>query len=111
MAFPVRARPLTVVGVALTLTSALGHSAETGSDAGSGSASRNSDSVDEVVYVYGTRQKYLEETINSATRTPTPVDKLPQSVFVITRDVIDDQAMTGMAELVRFVPGVTMAQG
>ena len=35
----------------------------------------------------------------------------PQSITVVTRSLIADQAMQGMADLVRQVPGVTMAQG
>ncbi len=65
----------------------------------------------DVVYVYGTRDSYREDDSSSVTRTATPLEDIPQSVFVITRDVIDDQAMTGLADLVRFVPGVTMGQG
>ena len=65
----------------------------------------------EVVYVYGTRNSYREDDSSSVTRTPTPLEHIPQSVFVITRDAIDDQAMTGLGELVRYVPGVTMGQG
>jgi catecholate siderophore receptor len=64
-----------------------------------------------VIYVYGTRERYRESETSSATRTPTPLEELPQSVFVITRDVIEDQAMTGLGDLVRYVPGVTMGQG
>ncbi|XBQ16748.1 MAG: TonB-dependent siderophore receptor [Oceanicaulis sp.] len=66
---------------------------------------------EDVIYVYGTRSSYAEDESSSATRTPTPLEDLPQSLFVITRDVIDDQAMTGLGELVRYVPGVTMGQG
>ena len=64
-----------------------------------------------VIYVYGTRERYRESETSSATRTPTPLEELPQSVFVITRDIIEDQAMTGLGDLFRYVPGVTMGQG
>ncbi|MFL5383254.1 MAG: TonB-dependent receptor [Longimicrobiaceae bacterium] len=47
----------------------------------------------------------------TATRTPTPLRDVPQSVSVVTRDVIADQAMQGMADVVRYVPGVQMGQG
>ena len=65
----------------------------------------------EVLYIYGTRSSYREEESSSATRTPTALEDIPQSIYVITRDVIDDQAMNGLGELVRYVPGVTMGQG
>lgn len=74
-------------------------------------ASSATEPVSAVVYVYGTRETYRERESSSATRTPTPLEELPQSVFVITRDVIEDQAMSGLGDLVRYVPGITMGQG
>lgn len=68
-------------------------------------------SVEEVIYVVGTRDRYRELDTTFVTRTPTPIEKIPQSVVVVTRDVIEDLALTGLTELVRYVPGVTMAQG
>lgn len=65
----------------------------------------------DVLYVYGLRNSYREDDSRSVTRTDTPIEEIPQSVYIITRDVIDDQAMSGMDELVRYVPGVTMEQG
>ena len=47
----------------------------------------------------------------SATRTDTPLRDAPQSVSVVTQDVIADQGMQSMADVVRYVPGVTMGQG
>jgi catecholate siderophore receptor len=49
--------------------------------------------------------------ISSATRTPTPLRDVPQAVTVVSRALIADQAMQGMADVTRFVPGVTMGQG
>ncbi|HEX8393351.1 MAG TPA: TonB-dependent siderophore receptor [Longimicrobium sp.] len=47
----------------------------------------------------------------TATKTDTPLRDAPQSVSVVTNQVIADQAMQGMADVVRYVPGVTMGQG
>ena len=47
----------------------------------------------------------------TAMKTPTPLRDVPQSVSVVTRDVIADQAMQGMADVVRYIPGVQMGQG
>ena len=47
----------------------------------------------------------------SAMRTDTPLRDTPQSVTVLTQQVIADQAMLGMADVVRYVPGVSMGQG
>ena len=48
---------------------------------------------------------------STATRTPTPLRDVPQAVTVVSRALIADQAMQGMADVARFVPGVTMGQG
>lgn len=49
--------------------------------------------------------------VASATRTATPLRDVPQAVTVVSRDIISGLAMQGMADLVRFVPGVGIAQG
>jgi catecholate siderophore receptor len=48
---------------------------------------------------------------SSSTKTPTPLLDVPQSISVVTRDLIRDQGMLNMADVVRYVPGITMAQG
>ncbi|MEQ9507167.1 MAG: TonB-dependent siderophore receptor [Hyphomonas sp.] len=65
----------------------------------------------ETVYVYGTSTGYAEDTSRGATKTDTPIVEIPQAVTVITGDLMRDQAMTGVGEALRFVPGVTVAQG
>lgn len=47
----------------------------------------------------------------TATRTDTPLRDVPQSVTVITEELIRDQAMQGIADVLRYVPGVGIAQG
>jgi catecholate siderophore receptor len=54
---------------------------------------------------------YLQRATRTATRTNALLRDVPQSVTVITKDVIADQRMQGMADVVRYVPGVTMGQG
>ena len=49
--------------------------------------------------------------VTTATRTDTPLGDLPQAVSVVTRDLILQQRMQGMADVVRYMPGVGMAQG
>ena len=49
--------------------------------------------------------------ITSGTRTDTALRDVPQAVSVITQTLIADQAMGSMADVVRFVPGLGMAQG
>ena len=62
--------------------------------------------------VVGQRNRgYAAARTTSATRTDTPLRDAPQSVSIVTADVIADQSMQGMADVVRYVPGVTMGQG
>lgn len=64
------------------------------------------------ITVVGERRRgYAATRSTTATRTDTPLRDTPQSVSVVTRDVIADQAMQGMADVVRYVPGITMGQG
>jgi catecholate siderophore receptor len=51
------------------------------------------------------------DRITSATRTSTPLRDVPQSVTVVTRTLMADQGMRGMADVLRFVPGVGVGQG
>jgi catecholate siderophore receptor len=54
---------------------------------------------------------YRVESTAAATRTPTPLLDVPQSITVVGRELIRDQAMAGMADAVRYIPGITMATG
>lgn len=50
-------------------------------------------------------------TLRTATKTAAPLRDVPQAISIVTRELMADQRMTGMADVVRFMPGVTMAQG
>src|SRR5690606_11120089 len=54
---------------------------------------------------------YAASRTTTATRTATPLRDVPQPVTDVPRAVIDDQAMGSLADVVRFTPGVMMAQG
>jgi catecholate siderophore receptor len=54
---------------------------------------------------------YAAPVTSSATKTPTPLRDVPQSVTVVTRSLIADQAMQSMADVARYLPGVTMGHG
>ena len=54
---------------------------------------------------------YLRVETGFATKTPTLLRDIPQAVTVINRALIRDQGMQGMADVVRYVPGITMGQG
>ena len=48
---------------------------------------------------------------STATKTDTPLRDVPQAVTVISREVMAQQTMKSIADVVRYVPGVGMAQG
>jgi catecholate siderophore receptor len=54
---------------------------------------------------------YAAPVSTSATKTPTLLIDIPQSVTVISHDLMADASMQGMADVVRYVPGVVMTQG
>lgn len=63
------------------------------------------------ITIIGQRPSYAEDATSTATKTDTPLRDIPQAVTVVTNDLIDDQAMRSMADVVRYVPGVSMGQG
>ena len=54
---------------------------------------------------------YLVAGSRSATKTDTALIDVPQSVSVVTRDLMQDQAMQSLMDVARYVPGAGMAQG
>ncbi len=66
--------------------------------------------VQEAVTV-GVVSGYSVPAVTSATRTPTPLRRVPQAVAVVSRELIADQRMTSMADVARYMPGVGFAQG
>ena len=49
--------------------------------------------------------------ITRATKTPTPLRDVPQSVTVVTTELIKDQMMMSVGDVMRYVPGMTVHQG
>ncbi|MEO6245122.1 MAG: TonB-dependent receptor plug domain-containing protein, partial [Opitutaceae bacterium] len=47
----------------------------------------------------------------TATKTDTALINVPQSISVVTRELIDDQAMHSIGDVMRYVPGAGIAQG
>jgi catecholate siderophore receptor len=54
---------------------------------------------------------YEVGVISTATKTPTQLRDVPQSVTVVNERLIKDQLMESIADVVRYVPGVTAHQG
>jgi len=65
----------------------------------------------EVTVTAAADHAYNVRASSSATKTETPLLDTPQSLTVITRELIRDQAMQSLADAVRYVPGIGAAQG
>lgn len=65
----------------------------------------------DAISVVESGDSYQVKSTKSATKTDTPLRNIPQSISVVTDKQIKDQNMQSMADVVRYVPGVQMAQG
>jgi catecholate siderophore receptor len=63
------------------------------------------------VEVKGFPFRYQPDETTTAMKTETALIDVPQAVSVVTEQQIEDQAMVGMADVLRYVPGAGMAQG
>ncbi len=57
------------------------------------------------------RGKYQRVENSSAMKTDTALINIPQSLTVLSREQLDDQAITDIAEALRFTPGASTGQG
>ena len=57
------------------------------------------------------KSEYVVPESRSATKTDTPLRDVPQSITVVTGELIQDQSMQNLADVARYVPGAGMAQG
>ena len=67
--------------------------------------------VRETVNVSAPASPYQVPVVSSATKTPTPLRDVPQSVTVVTQELMRDQLMMSIGDVVRYVPGITAHQG
>jgi iron complex outermembrane recepter protein len=63
--------------------------------------------MDEII-VIGAPDKYRAPTSLSATRTNTPIEEIPQSISIITGQLIEDQQPISLAEALRNVSGIVI---
>lgn len=63
------------------------------------------------IVIVGKRETYSEEDGSTATKTPTPLIDVPQTVNVITEDQLNDMNATRLDQALRFVPGVSIETG
>jgi hypothetical protein len=67
--------------------------------------------VREAVTVSAPAGGYEVPVIRTATKTPTPLLDVPQSVTVVTDEQIHDQLMLSLGDVIRYVPGAAVHQG
>lgn len=97
-----RATLLAGAATALTASPAL---AETAADA------PERDYLPSDIIVTGEHDSYGTEDGSTGTKTRTPLIDVPQAVTMITKDQLDDQAITQLNEALRYVPGVSLDTG
>lgn len=77
-----------------------------------GAAASESDNQDgRAIIVTGKAEGYLAADSVTATKTDTPMLDVPQTITVVTRERLDDQAARSMADVLRYLPGTTIGQG
>lgn len=64
-----------------------------------------------VIIVTGTADGYHVGDGSTATKTPTPLVDVPQTVNFITEDQLEDQSVRQLNEALRYVPGVSLETG
>ncbi len=65
---------------------------------------------DQEIIVTGEKEGYV--AISSAgLKTDTPLIDTPQSVSVVTREQLDDQALQDIGDILRYTPGASIGQG
>lgn len=63
------------------------------------------------ILVIGKSTGYAATDSVTATKTDTPLIDVPQTISVVTRQQLDDQAQHSIADVLRYIPGMTVGQG
>ena len=65
----------------------------------------------DTIIVIGQSDGYAAIDSVTATKTDTPLIDIPQTINVVTREQLDDQAQRSIGDILRYVPGTTVQQG
>ena len=76
-----------------------------------GAYASDTDDDSRTIIVTGLSDGYLASNSVTATKTDTPLIDIPQTINVVTREQLDDQAHHSLADLLRYIPGTTVGQG
>ena len=71
----------------------------------------DADDESRTIIVTGLSDGYLASNSVTATKTDTPLVDIPQTINVVTREQLDDQAHHSLADILRYIPGTTVGQG
>lgn len=93
-----------LVSVAMVAFPAAAHGAEAEAAADAGAD-------DQAILVIGHADGYAASESATATKTNTPLIDVPQTIRIVTRQQLDDQAQRSIADVLRYVPGTTVGQG
>lgn len=63
------------------------------------------------IIVTGQATDYVATSIDTATKTDTPLIDIPQTITVVTREQLDDQSHRSLGDVLRYIPGTTVGQG
>ena len=55
--------------------------------------------------------EYLQSSEVNALKTPTPISEVPQSLAILTADMMSLQDMTSLADIADYTPGIDAGQG
>ncbi len=69
------------------------------------------DADSNAIVVMGAHSDYRQVSTATATKTDTPLIDVPQTVTVLNRERLDDQAVAQLGEALRYVPGVVLSSG
>lgn len=67
--------------------------------------------ADQTIIVIGKAKGYATKNSVTATKTDTPLSDIPQSINVVGRAQLEDQAHRSMADVLHYTAGVTVGQG
>ena len=65
----------------------------------------------QTIIVTGASDGYVASNSVTATKTDTPLIDVPQTINVVTREQLEDQAHHSLGDVLRYVPGTTVGQG
>jgi len=65
----------------------------------------------QTIIVTGSSEGYVASNSVTATKTDTPLIDVPQTINIVTREQLEDQAHHSLADVLRYVPGTTVGQG